>query len=107
GRRPNSGDATCTATPADVLAEQPPGERDKQYAPSVDDVREVDCRSTLAKDVPHRRPQQVRAELVEDRPNHLQSLALAELGVLVPERPQTNRIIEVLRDRSSKAVIEE
>src|SRR5712691_2752658 len=57
---------------------------------------EVDGRSALAKHVSHSRSQEESSQLVEDRADHLQPLAVSLGVVLLPEGLQADRITKVL-----------
>src|SRR5579864_4221053 len=57
---------------------------------------QVNGRSALAKHVSHSRPEEEGTQLVEDRADHLQSLAVSLRVVLLPERLQANRVTKVL-----------
>src|SRR5260370_32097491 len=57
---------------------------------------QVNGRSALAEEVSHSRPEEEGTQLVEDRADHLQSLAVSLRVVLLPERLQAHRVTKVL-----------
>src|SRR5450759_2938113 len=93
-RLPEAGDQESAEQLARLLAEQALGQRDEKDAAAVHAAGEVDGRGRLTHDVADRPPQQHRAQLVEDGPHHLKALPLRQPLILVPERTETDRVLD-------------
>src|SRR5439155_25036435 len=78
-----------------------------QDAAAVHHLGEIDGRPALAEHIADRGTQQEATQFVQHRPDHLGPLALGESLVLLPERPQTNGIVELLDQARSHAAVEE
>ena len=92
---------------ARLITQQTLGQRNEQDRVAVKHLGNPDGGCALAEDVSHRRPQQEGAQLVEQWTDQLETLSLRHPVVLIPERLESNWVIELRRQLLSHGRIQE